>query len=325
MLRMLEKPDKLLKLEALTARFPTNHEKYELVSNNYAKVKAGYKGEKALDYYLRNLPEKRFFIIRDIRLFYKGQYFQIDTLILCSNYFIIIEVKNIAGTLFFDTNFKQLIRTINDKEEALPDPITQVQRHYTLFTLWLKQEKITPPPILTLIVNSNPYTLLKASQSQISNHVIHLSSLPFKMDSIDKHHLEEKIALKELKKLSRLIIRSHCPIELDVLSYFNIKREDIKSGVQCPSCSHIPMSRKRGYWHCPNCLKTSKNAHIQALIDYALLIEKEITNKKFCEFVHIKSDTVAKKLLNSLNLSFSGENRGRKYLLSEFLRYSIRS
>ncbi|WP_367888742.1 nuclease-related domain-containing protein [Alteribacillus bidgolensis] len=58
-----------------------------------AKWFAGYKGEQSIDYPLTFLPSNKFYIRHGLRLFDGSHYFQIDTLILSWDFFLILEVK----------------------------------------------------------------------------------------------------------------------------------------------------------------------------------------------------------------------------------------
>ncbi|WP_157800185.1 nuclease-related domain-containing protein [Sporolactobacillus pectinivorans] len=60
------------------------------------------KGEAAVAYQLGFLPEKEFLILHNLRLRNSLHHFQMDCLLLNTYFFLIVEVKNIAGTLHFD-------------------------------------------------------------------------------------------------------------------------------------------------------------------------------------------------------------------------------
>lgn len=75
------------------------------------------------------------------------------------------------------------------------------------------------------------------------------------------------------------------------------------------------MSMKRGKWTCLTCSHISKDAHIIALKDYALLIHSQITNSQLRDFLQVPSIYVGTKLLASLNLTHTGKNKGRIYHL----------
>jgi len=111
-------PIKLQKLEILLRRISFLHPKMPKIKEDYLKVKAGYMGEKSLDYYLSFLPEEQYYIFHYLRLPYQNHHFQIDTLILSPYFIPIFEVKNISGTITFDYNFNQLIRAKEGLEQA---------------------------------------------------------------------------------------------------------------------------------------------------------------------------------------------------------------
>ncbi|RSL35137.1 NERD domain-containing protein [Salibacterium salarium] len=89
-------------------------------------------------------------IFHDLRLRNSLRYFQIDTLILTSSFFLIIEVKNIAGTLSFDPHRYQMVRKANGTAEEFSDPRLQVKRHHLQFEKWLEQQQIPIPPFIKL-------------------------------------------------------------------------------------------------------------------------------------------------------------------------------
>ncbi|WP_408006688.1 nuclease-related domain-containing protein [Pseudalkalibacillus sp. A8] len=102
-------PIYLEQLMALVNRTPLNHPSLQYIVENLMKSKAGYKGEKMLEYYLRRIPHNDYYIFHDLRLPSKMDYFQIDILLVSLKMIILIEIKNISGTLFFDGNFNQMI------------------------------------------------------------------------------------------------------------------------------------------------------------------------------------------------------------------------
>lgn len=66
------------------------------------KYKAGFKGEKFIGNFLDSLSIKDSFLFHDLRLFNGVHYFQIDFLLLTLYFFLILEVKNIFGTMTLD-------------------------------------------------------------------------------------------------------------------------------------------------------------------------------------------------------------------------------
>lgn len=106
------------------------------------------------------MPDDEYFILHDLRLWDGKHFFQIDVLILHAKYALILELKNIIGELYLDTDLHQMIRIKEEEKEAFPDPII---------------------PIYSLVVFSNPKSILRLSSPQIQtfkNTIIHKEYLP---------------------------------------------------------------------------------------------------------------------------------------------------
>jgi hypothetical protein len=314
-----EIPIKLRKLEALLRRLPSNHLKRSKIEEEYAKIRAGYRGEKSIDFYLNSLDEKRFFIFHDIRLQHcNNEYFQIDILLLTSNYLVILEIKNMNGTLCFDQKFHQLIRALNGKEEAFPDPITQVKRQKKHLQKWLISNHFPSLPIFPLIVISNPATLIKsipAYSDEVTRKVIHASQLHSKIEQINQQVKDDVLSTREVNKLSRLLLKLHSPHNPDILPHFQLEKKDLLRGIQCPTCKNLEMQRVNGSWTCSSCKTSRKDAHVAALDDYCLLISATITNQELRKFLKITSVSSGAYLLKQLKLETTGSYRHRKYHL----------
>lgn len=312
-------PIRMKKLQALLRRLPPNHLSRQRIDEELAKSMAGYRGEVSIDYQLATLPKKESIILHDLRLTQNGtHFFQIDILLMTSRFLLIIEVKNMSGTLIFDQSFHQLLRTYNGKEEAFPDPLIQVRRQQLFLQRWLEENQFLKIPVHSLIVISNPATILKSIPSfseTVSKKVIHAAVLPSKIDGLIRSHPNEILTKRDLNKLSRYLIKHHTSLDPNVLSQFQIPKTDVRSGVHCPSCFALPMQRRNGTWICTFCHLSSKNAHLSSLEDYKLLISPTITNKQLREFLHIASTSTATKLLVKLKLEYTGGNKNRKYYL----------
>ncbi|MDM5340322.1 nuclease-related domain-containing protein [Fictibacillus enclensis] len=162
-------PVHIRKLEALLRRLPTEHVKRREIEEQLARRMAGYRGEQSLDYYLGFLTN--YFILHDLRLPDRDHHFQLDTLLISPYFILILEVKNISGTLIFDDHFKQLIRVTPEKEEGFPDPILQVERHRDQLSGWLSGQKLEKVPIETLVVISYPNTVIKNTLLNLAPHL----------------------------------------------------------------------------------------------------------------------------------------------------------
>ncbi|MGY4691113.1 nuclease-related domain-containing protein [Salibacterium sp. K-3] len=307
----------LRKLKSLERRLAADHPALPDVQQDIAKWTAGYKGEKAVDYPLGFFSETDFHIFHDLRLKHHSHYFQLDTLLLSPASALVLEIKNISGTLLFDSEFHQLIRSDGEKEEAFPDPISQVQRHQHQLTAWLRHTCSVNIPVESLVVSGNSRSVLKSTGPRTDTHqdVIPLPRLFPTIEKWQKQYTSRKLSSDQLATVSNQLLQSHCERIDDVLQRYHIKQTDLVTGTFCPECSAVPMRRIYGRWLCPRCGSVSHHAHHPALDDYSLLISPSITNRQARQFLHIFSQDAAKRLLKSLNGEYSGKNKDRRYLI----------
>ncbi|KFN02179.1 NERD domain-containing protein [Bacillus clarus] len=307
-------PIYLRQLEALFRRLPAHHPKRKMVAENLAKHKAGYKGEQAIDYPLSFLPEEKYDILHDIRLFDQNHYFQIDTIILSPCFLLFLEIKNIAGTLLFDSKFNQLIRIAEGNSEGFPDPLLQIKRQENQLRKWLSLYGFSSFPIESLVVISTPRTIIKTSDDNPSNKIIHSANLPNKINEFESKYKEDSIG--NVNELICRIIDGHSPQQHNILYQYKIKKEDLLKGVQCEKCLIMSMFKGKRGWYCSNCNSMSKIAHMDALRDYVLLLGGTITNSDLREFLNLQSSSMVKRILHKLDLPYTGKNKDRKYDLT---------
>lgn len=283
------------------------------------KWESGYRGEKDVDYYLDFIANEKFHILHDVRLL-NNHAFQMDTLIICPNFILIMEVKNWSGTIYFDAQFDQVIRTDeNGKVERFSNPLTQVHLQRVQLMKWLQNKNLSHIPIEIALIFSNPKAILKASDDMPLDslkQIRHLDQI-FQM-TLELEEKYKKIRLNHvsLKKLSSLILQYDTPLFIDILKTFQINRSDIIKGVQCPGCLKFAMKRAHGKWICPHCSISSKTAHHQAIEDFFLLFNSQLNNKSCRDFLLLSSRGAATRILASMNLIPTGNFRGRKYRYS---------
>lgn len=318
-------PRIILKLQALLRRFPLHHHKIQILVDELNRRTAGHKGEEALDYPLSLLDTEKYLIFHGLRLQIGNHFFQIDTLVISKNFILLIEVKNLAGTIYFDPVFSQLIQIKDEQKQAYPDPQIQLLRQAEQLKKWLNHHGFSSIPIFSLVVISNDKTIIKTSPENhnLNSSVIHRHLLPTHIKKLEKSTQTEVYDHKEIKKLIRLLKKKHIEAEHSILGRFNISPSEIKKGVFCAVCTHSPLVRKHGSWFCTNCKAKNLNGHVQALIDYCLLIKPIITNEEARKFLSIESRYVTKRLLKSLNLPTTGTKKSTTYDLTQLTKQNV--
>ncbi|UOR10366.1 nuclease-related domain-containing protein [Halobacillus amylolyticus] len=306
-----------MQLEAVLNRLSSEKPIYNEVHEHLLKQSAGHFGETTLDFYLQYLPE-HFHVAQDIRLFDGIHYFQIDALVICPDFILILEVKNFKGELTFDLEWNQLSRVYNGQKDIFPDPFLQVEHQTRQLTRWLERFSFPSVPIYSFIVISNPYTTIAVQGQDPANlkkRIVRPKNLLTKMESISQHFSECTWLPKEFQKLIHLIEKENLPYQAAIMDRYSLSINDLIIGVQCEQCQAFPMRRRHGRWFCPSCSYISKNSHIKTLRDYQLLVKNTISNREFREFAFIHSKKVARTLLLDVCHQYTGDTKDRKYVL----------
>lgn len=309
-----EYPKEIMILEAIVRRFPPDDfRKAEFEKKLYRK-RAGYKGEKTLDYFLAQIDHSEMLILHDLRIPINSTHFQIDTLLITTNFLLIIDSKNYAGTLIFLPEFNQLIRILNDIEEVFPDPILQTKIQASQLKTFLEKHHLPPSPIEYLVAISNTQALIKnpTNDKEVSYRVFRSSNVAFKLPPFYQKHTQSRLSKNDMKKIARHLVKAHVPLVPDPKS-MNLPFDNMVKGVQCPACEGFGMDYHQGKWTCISCGHKTAYAHIQALRDYFLIYGPSVTSKQFREFMNVGSPSTAKRLLSSMDLTFDGTTKGRTY------------
>lgn len=309
---------RILKLQSLLKRLKVNHPQYINIKKDLSKWEAGYRGEVSIDYHLSELEAERNLILHNLRIPHLSGFSQIDTLIINPKFLCILEVKNYSGTLVFDQTVKQLIRSYQNKEECFADPILQAERQKLKLQHFLNNLQFPSIHIYSFVVISNPSTLVKfhPKDTNVQNKVIHADGVWERLLNLDSKLNEDDRTKAQMMNLAKILIEHHTDEEIDILKAYNISWKDLMHGIICSNCGKTNVERIKGTWVCEDCKFSSKNAHLQALIDYALLKGENITRKDYQAFIKLTSDSIAvKQLCRCSFIKKTGTGKGSIYQL----------
>jgi hypothetical protein len=313
LLRERPVPETIKYNEASLRRLPPFSDLRTKIEGDLLKAWAGYNGECKVDRLLSSINNKEIYIINDLCIPIGSTYIQIDTLILTKYLALILEIKNISGHIEISREFGQIERTLNGEITAFPSPIAQCKKYKIHLMNWLKRMELPEVPIEFLVVFTNPSSLLSASphDREVLGKTVRIESLLPKIHHLMKIFNIPHFTDKELKRISKLLLKEHKPFPLNKLQIDFIK------GIQCTNCEGFSMIRKQAAWICEKCSNLDKKAHVQAINDYFLLIGPAITNKQARDFLKISSPRLAQYLLNSMSLIQNGYGKGTTYSLLE--------
>jgi Nuclease-related domain len=300
------------KFEALLRSVVDNHwQRYEFLTQ-YNNWLLGFRGEESVMFYLDLIPNEDYRIYHDIRLPLGKYFFQIDILLICPRFILVIEVKNRSK----DWHFAKLLNQVTIDGKRTKNPILQAKVQSIKLKRWLAEHHFTDIPILYLFVNSNEKSKIHIDYDhKYSRSVCNSEQLIEKIEQIEKQYRSEIVEEKELRKMNRLLLAKNTPDNPDLLQHFKLTSEDLKTGVHChdTKCSSAVMKYHAGTWTCPVCKMKSKTAHHQKIYDYFLLIKPSITNAEARKLLQIKSRKIIHKLITAMNLPCTGKFKGRVY------------
>lgn len=309
---------KAVGLEALLRRLPKSHPRYADIENELRITRAGDNGERILaDVFNKYQFPFEHYIFHDLNLQSTGK-FQIDTLFLCQQGAVILEMKNIAGQINFREEYNQLTRTLeNGQVDAFECPSVQLERNKMLLEDWFHAQQLSIP-IHHAAVFPRP-------QQQFVNHRKDLQLLfPFEIPIFLRrlqsfHRGTNSLPLEEIANMLHIAHREYDPFPL--ASRYGIQPSELISGVCCVQCGFFGMQSIHGSWACPQCKNVDPLAHIDALLDYFMLVDYRLSNKAAREFLRVSDGQKMKRILRRLELPVEGEKRGRVYLANlEWIR-----
>jgi hypothetical protein len=311
-------PIKINQLIALLRRILKYHPKWPLIEQELYRKKAGLWGEREVDKKLKRINQDKYLIIRDLRLPNgDGTFFQIDTLVLSTCFILIIEAKNITGSLYFDLVNHQFYRICDDgKKESFSDPVSQARLHLQQLRQWLLKHKFPTIFIDYLVAMTNPNSVFHIIQNghPAAKKICANAGLTWEIDNLEEQFKKELITDKELRKIAKALLKAHTPLQpSEILQQYGISISELLTGVHCPDCEFLPLAYQRGKWYCPKCKKSFIDAHLGAVNDHFLLIGPTITNVEFRKWIHLDNPDMATKKLRELKLPFSGATKDRVY------------
>ncbi|WP_245799360.1 nuclease-related domain-containing protein [Virgibacillus siamensis] len=301
---------------ALDRRTPKTHPHKQFISQQATNLYSGYKGEKALEYYLQFLPENQFFIFHYLRFLDKYGHFQLDFLLLSAYFHLIIEVKNVYDNMNFD-ELGQAFRVMGDDVEVFRSPIEQVNMQHNRLKSLYRNHDFPTVPIKKIVVYSRDDMYLRnlANNKVINDTVMHRDHVLPKIENFTEMYQTPYFSEEQLMELSSTLMGAHRPEDFLLMERLRVSQEELIKGVFCPNCGCVPMLWKHGKWHCKSCGCVSKNAHRTTLADYALLSDEYINNRQARQFLLMDSIHTAKRVLQKEASEEIGNRGGRKYKL----------
>jgi hypothetical protein len=296
---------------AAQSRLSITHPTLSVLASKQTIIEAGIGGEQQVaDALGRYQFSFRNNIFHDLSLS-SDTYFQIDHLLKTPQYGVVLETKNLAGSLEFRDNPPQLIQKREDGQiKYYESPVVQLEHNIELFSAWLSQRNIDLPlyGAIVLAYPKQHVEIPPANTKILFPNLVppFIKSLPQQGKGLDT---------STFNWLSSELLRCHQTyIPKPVCESYQIPVGDIQPGVRCESCGKIGMIKAPRTWHCPVCKVNHHLAHVRTLAEWFLVVKRTITNRECREFLGVDIHT-ATRILQSLPLQTKGTFRNRYYFL----------
>ncbi|WP_332648174.1 nuclease-related domain-containing protein [Lysinibacillus sp. 54212] len=301
-------PTKMLVIEALLRRGVIDADQRKVLDELHWKAERGFEGERRADTFLVDLQlsEPHFLLQGFETKNARGFPHQIDTVLVTNRFILLLEIKNISGTITYDIETNQLIRTWNNQRQALTDPFAQLERHAAFIegVLWKLGVEL---PIIHAVVFTSASSILDGMPQQF--HIFKLPGLRLKLrDWFKAYPIQIDESMLDLLQREFLIL--HKPNKWK----HPFGQIMIRRGAIC-LCDKV-MKYKQGKFIC-SCGNQSYEALRQGLHDYRLLLSEWITNRELRQFFYIDSADVANKILKRADFYYEGSTSARRYLIPD--------
>lgn len=297
--------------QTLLRRLPIGHPEILLAENELARIEAGRYGELRVLRELEDMPFTAQLITNFECISALSTLHQIDFLLLTSRYVLILEVKNMSGTLHYQSLHHEFHRTKFDgTTDHFRNPFDQAYRHQTMLEHYLAVWDM-PLPVTYAVVMTNSNARIDPSFGELPIfHVTHLRKYLRDLDSrfevtdVDLVHLREKL------DGTATVIPPRKRVDAS----------EILPGILCSVCGGIA-EYNYGVCVCTVCGRHSRKGIEEAMRDYRMLIDETITNQEFRLFTGIGSVYTASKILSRLGMRSIGTKRGKIYILPDLATY----
>lgn len=302
----------LVGLPRLIARLPVNRSEKDDFEALYQRVKIGFSGELKVDYFLESLGlPNSIRILKNIELSVgEDSSFQIDTLIISTKYILLLEVKNIAGELTFESSPHQLVRNLNGKILKMDCPITQLVNTKSYFEKWLGKRGIQVS-VVGRIILANQQAFVKSAPKDAP--ILFMKELPSFLLKLENY--PDIIGRDECLRLIKKIKQNQVAYDPFPLSeYFKVNPNLLKKSQLCPNCNLSLVYVNHKTRHCTNCRVDVRTNYESALQDWFMVFKGTITNRECQDFLGLKNRHQAKYALKVAGLKKIGKSVATKYI-----------
>lgn len=311
--QFVEKPNRLIQLEAIVPRLKQSHPNFHELNIQLGKDLAGYVGEKNLRYYFEFIQAEKVIHLAGLRLRGSTYYTQIDHLIATPHIIFIIEVKNRKG-IIAQNQHGQYVQQYQQTSVTFDNPKHQADIQKRQLDYILRHHGFSRIPIIPIV--AFPHNSVQLDVSITSKEVMVAQEVPFFINDCLVNNRQLYYNDHQLQQLEKLLRSLHEPRKVDLIKDYNIKLEDLNTGVLCSLCRNIFMQRQYATWTCSKCENSDSTAHHHALRDYTHLFSPIINNRTARWWLGLSCYSLTYRLLSEFPVIKPSGRKAVQYNLS---------
>lgn len=299
-------------LRTLLQRLDIGHPLYTKFSQELQQQEAGDFGEQHIMKQLQKLANTLEIVILHNISLHVPIPIQLDIVVITPYDVVIIESKNIRGSIQLKLKPRQLIRTLETGERHIFNhPEIQLEEYVFGLDKFFKRQQVQVD-VTGVIVFPFNNAEIQYDDGQFS--VLMIRELAHFL----RQHVMNKQSQRKIpsKKIGHLLMRHHRVYQIpSFCTYYNIDPQAIKKGVYCRHCIQNKLVRIKKNWFCAHCKMYDKTAHHQALQDYRMLINDQINTETARHFLELPNRHITKRLLQDYCTQRKGHNNQMLYQL----------
>lgn len=204
-----------------------------------------------------------------------------------------------------------MTRTLeNGQVDAFECPSVQLERNKMMLEDWFHAHHMSIP-IYQAAVFPRPQQQFENLRKDLT--LLFPLEIPVFLRRLNSFH--PTIDISELTGLADKLTNAHREYDpFPLTTTYGINCSDLRTGVRCNRCGRFGMQSVYNGWGCSQCGNVDSHAHVQALLDYFMLMDYRISNKECRRFLHLDNIQKVKRILGQLGIPCEGEKRGRFYV-----------
>lgn len=272
---------------------------------------AGQDGEKKVLSFLREaLHHQSATVLHDFHVRIPNAYaIQIDFIVFTKSYILLLEVKNIKGSIRLQHSPAQLVRTMDGVTQAMDCPFTQMTRNVLQFKKLLGNQQL---PIYTAIVWTNRSAVIEPLLFDAPHPLLFLKQLP---GFISRLPTDEVNGLSVSRLVKQTQMKATLFRQINLCERYAINPLELTGGLQCMNCYSLARLFEKS-WVCMKCkcrINTMLTENICLLFHF---VGEELPLRTFQQFIPSLRSRNLKELILSGRIQISGNRRGRHYRLN---------